>query len=64
MRFVTNHFVNYNIDYQFGKDRIFLKMSAQNVLENLLKKRVRFVESAATLIKVHYRRSKMSKRRS
>lgn len=32
MRFVTNHFVNYNIDYQFGKDRIFLKMSAQNVL--------------------------------
>ena len=63
MRFMTNHFVNYGLDYQFGKDRIFLKMSTQNVLDNLLKKRTRFIESAATLIKVHYRRSKMAKRR-
>jgi hypothetical protein len=64
MRFITDYFVNYSIDYQFGRDRIFLKMSAQNVLENLLKKKIRFIESASTLIKIHYRRSLMSKRRA
>lgn len=63
MRFVTNSLVNYSLDYQFGKERIFLKMSTQNVLETLLKKRTKFIETAATLIKAHYRRSLMSKRR-
>lgn len=60
---MTNSLVNYSLDYQFGKERIFLKMSTQNVLETLLKKRTKFIETAATLIKAHYRRSLMSKRR-
>lgn len=37
MQFITNYFVNYNIDYQFGKERIFLKMATQNLMDNILK---------------------------
>lgn len=63
MRFITNYFVNYTLDYQFGKERIFLKMATQNVLDTLLNKKLRHIELAATMIKVHYKRAIMSKRR-
>jgi hypothetical protein len=32
IRFVNDLNVHYNFDYQFGRERIFLKMSAQNRL--------------------------------
>lgn len=59
-----NNFTNYGLDYLIGKERVFLKMSTQNVLDNLLIKKTKFINQASTLIKVHYRRSKMSKRRN
>ncbi len=61
---MTNCLVNYNLDYQFGREKIFLKMSTQNFLDTLLKNRTKYIESAATYIKAHYRRSKMSKRKT
>jgi len=64
MKFVTNSFVNYNIDYQFGRERIFLKIATQNIMDNLLEKKTFNIELASTRIKAHYRRYLMSKRRN
>jgi hypothetical protein len=38
MKFINNLNVHYSLDYQFGKERIFLKMSTQNRLDSLLSK--------------------------
>jgi len=63
VNFVNSYFLNYNLDYLFGKERIFLKMSTQNAMDLLLQKKVKSIEFSSTLIKVHFRRSKMDKRR-
>jgi hypothetical protein len=55
MRFVNDQLVHYDLDYQFGKDRIFLKMSTQNRLDALLKKKVGAVEWGSTRLKAQYR---------
>lgn len=62
--FVNNQLISYNLDYLFGRERIFMKMATQNVLDLLLHKKIKFIEHASTMIKVHYRRSRMTKRRS
>lgn len=38
-------------------------MSSQNVLDTLLRNQTKNIDNAATAIKVHYKRSKMAKRR-
>ena len=63
MRFVNDLNVHYNFDYQYGKDRIFLKMSAQNRLDSLRQKKLEMIEYASTRIKAQYRYYKMSQKR-
>jgi myosin heavy subunit len=63
VKFITNHFVNYTLEYQFGKEKLFLKMSTQNFFDNLLANRTKNIVTAATLIKAHYKRSKFAKER-
>lgn len=59
MKFVNDLNVHYDLDYQFGRERIFLKMSAQHRLDTLLSKRLYTIEHASTRIKVQYRHYKM-----
>lgn len=59
MRFVNDQLVKYDLDYQFGRERIFLKMSTQNRLDALLRKKLTMIEWASTRIKAQYRYKKM-----
>ena len=63
MRFVNDLNVQYNLDYQFGKERIFLKMSAQNRLDALRQQKLEMIEYASTRIKAQYRYYLMSQKR-
>jgi len=63
MQFVNSQLVSYNLDYLFGRERIFMKMATQNVLDLMLQKKLKFINHAASMIKVHYRRNGTNKRR-
>jgi hypothetical protein len=63
MRFVNDLNVHYSLDYQFGKERIFLKMAAQNRLDSLLAKKLEMIEYASTRLKAQYIHFKMNKKR-
>lgn len=43
MKFVLSYFANYSVDYQFGKERIFLKMATQNIMDTLLKSKTKHI---------------------
>lgn len=43
MYFMANCFVNYQLDYQFGSERIFLKIATKNILDQLLQKKIKFI---------------------
>ena len=60
MKFINDLNVHFNIDYQFGKERIFLKMSAQNRLDSLLSKKLEMIEYASSRIKAQYIHYKMN----
>jgi len=60
---VNDLLVNYDLDYQFGRESIFLKMATQNRLDALLKKKLNSIDCAASRIKAQYRFQKMKKTR-
>jgi hypothetical protein len=60
---VNDLLVNYDLDYQYGRESIFLKMATQNRLDALLKKKLTSVDFAASRIKAQYRYRKMKKSR-
>ncbi len=58
MKFVTDLNAIYSFDYQFGRERIFLKMATQHRLDTLLNKKLYHIQYAATRIKAQFRHYK------
>lgn len=54
---MTKTFTNHKLEYLFGKERIFMKMSTKNFLDISLSHTIRKITYSCTLIKSCYRMS-------
>ncbi len=62
MRLLTsNTFTNHKLEYLFGREKIFMKMSTKNFFDVMYKQKTTKINYAATLIKAAYRMSKVRK---
>jgi hypothetical protein len=56
MRLMTsNIFTNHKLEYLFGRERIFMKISTKNFLDITLKQKTNQIEYASTIVKAVYR---------
>lgn len=65
MRLMTsNIFTNHKLEYLFGKERIFMKISTKNFLDIMFKQKTNQIEFASTVIKAHYRCKRLNQIKS
>jgi len=64
MRFMTNNsFTNHKLEYLFGKEKIFMKMSTKNFFDIRLRQKTDKINYASTIIKTSFRMLKVRKLR-
>lgn len=55
----SNIFTNHKLDYLFGREKIFMKMSTKNFLDLMYRKKTKKIDHASTIIKVAFKLRKL-----